>query len=489
MKKRNRYIVKQISTSIVIFILSTGFISTSSRQTTQQQVCTHNEENTNRILYPLSVFPVFVEKEKNFTIDFQTNGFDNLYASISTAYEPIVDEIDLEIKNIWKTDAVWHANVSIPADTPEELYNLTLILEKNDTYFSYTQPRAVSVVERFSSSFSFIHISDLHVGDFRGAIENFKETIRWRSIRKCIEEVNLLHPDFVLITGDLVFGQLYPFEYQREYRRCFELLQRFDVPTFICPGNHDGYNRLGEDGFDFWEKYFGPLFYSFDYGSYHFSAVNTYDWPSKDRRAFWFIPLNWGGYISDDQLKWINQDLADKNMSFVFLHHNPLWETKESLTGKQYYNREKLLSLIERHDVDMVLAGHSHYDNVTFVNETIYVTTTTPASNTGSVDAYWGYRFIEIINGEIVSFNYKEPKYSIPTYRLNHTYVDPYAAVVENDLEKDINVLLKFLVPTGEYQVENGEILMKREKNKLAEIYVIAPIERESEVKVTLSPP
>jgi len=45
--------------------------------------------------------------------------------------------------------------------------------------------------------------------------------------------------------------------------------------------------------------------------------------------TFFFIPLNWGGSISDEQLDWIEQDLAahqGQNL-FKFLHHIPLWET------------------------------------------------------------------------------------------------------------------------------------------------------------------
>ena len=120
-----------------------------------------------------------------------------------------------------------------------------------------------------------------------------------------------------------------------------------------------------------------------------------------------------------------------------------------------------------------------------FQETTIYITTTTASSDTRE-DSYWGYRIIEIKNSQIISYNYKEPHYSIPSYLLNHTYVDFNKAVVENDLEKNITAHLKFLLPLRNYSVENGEIILERESDDMVEIYVEAKIEKESEVTITV---
>jgi DNA repair exonuclease SbcCD nuclease subunit len=439
------------------------------------------------IIYPLSSCPVIVEKGKTFTIKFKTEECDRFYVYISTAYEPIVDEIELKVNSLKKVNLLWYATVLIPIDTPVELYNLTIVFEKNRKIYSLTEPRAVSVIEKFSDSFSFVHLTDFHIGDPRGARKNIRETIGWRAAKKAIQEINLLHPDFVIISGDLIFGALNPYE----YRECYKILQLFDVPTFLCPGNHDGQIVFKKDGFDFWKKYFGSLNYSFNYGSYHFLAVNSYCWPSYQRTPFLFATFNWGGYIDDKEIEWIEEDLENNinaNLTFMFLHHNPLWETEDNSIFKfrsEYYNRKKLLSLIDEYDVDMVLSGHVHHDNVTIINDTIYITTTTTASDFGG-DAYWGYRLIEIKNGSISSYNYKDPKYSIPSYRINCIFKDSYTAILQNDLEKSIKVLIKFFVPSESYSVENGEILMERKKNSMSEVYVYAYVEKESSLTVTL---
>ena len=474
-----------------IILISSCLGSATVQQKTHTFAVENDTQNTVKLLSPLSSFPIFVEQNGNFTITFESANFDQLFASISTAYEPVVDEFWLDIENTWKTGSTWYALALIPPDTPPELYNLTLVIQRNGAFFSCSQPRAVNIITGFSTNFTFIHVTDLHIGDPRGFRENIRETIGYKSVKKCIDEINLLHPDFVIISGDLVFGQLYPFEYTREYKQCFELLQLFDVPTFLCPGNHDGYYKLGQDGLEFWKHYFGPLYYSFDYGTYHFAALNSYDWPPYMRRALWFITLNWGGYISDDQLQWIEEDLthASANLTFMFLHHNPLWDTTtDSLLRQAYHNRHELLALIDEYNVDMVLAGHVHFDNVTVVNDTVFLTTTTPESDIQTDDGYWGYRRIQIQSGNIVSYNYKDPKYSIPSYHLTYRFHNPYTAIVENDLEENITVSLKFLVPLGNYSVQNGSIIQQRENTYQTEIYVVAEVEKQNSVIVTLTP-
>ena len=443
-----------------------------------------------KIVYPLSSVPVIVEKGGKFTIKIEASEFDTLYAYISTAYEPVVDNIWLDIDNVWSTEGTWCINVSVPSITPEELYNITVLLDQGSILLSASQPRAVSVVEEFTDDFSFIHITDLHVGDPRGFSESIWKTIGLKSIKRCIHEINLLKPDFVIISGDLVYGQLYPFEYSKEYKICYEMIQMFDVPTYLCPGNHDGYRRPREDGLKFWTEYFGPHYYSFNYGNYHFQAINSYDLPASRRLCIFFIPLNWGGSIQDEQFQWIENDLVENkgDLNFMFIHHNPLWETKQdSLVGRSYKNREQLLTIIEQNNVDMVLAGHVHFDNVTIVNDTIFITTTTPESSIDTEDGYWGYRLINIENGEISSYNYKDPKYSIPSYKIKAKYLTLKKIKIENNLETDINAYIKFVLPKNNYEVDNGEIVMQREDEQLVELYVEVIVEQNSTMTIQAS--
>lgn len=422
------------------------------------------------IIYPKNSFPAIVEKGSSFEIIIENVHFSKIEAKIETAYEPIEDEIYLEIENISKGEKIY-IKAKIPEKAPPELYNLTVIVDGA----ARKEARAINVVENISGNFKFAHISDLHVGDPRGATINFKEKIGSRAIKKCIEEINLIKPDFVIITGDLVFGA----RYEEEYEKLYEILQEFDVPTYICPGNHDGYVNK-QDGFELWSRYFGFKNYSFNYGKAHFIMINSYDWDKKDRIAFSFLPLNWGGCIDDGQIEWIEEEMKKGNYSikFICLHHNPLWDTENnSLLGKGYYGREKILEIIKNYRVNFVLAGHIHADDITFFENTTFITTTTPSS---SCKDYWGYRIIEFRNWSIFSFNYKEPKYSIPSYMLNCTYEGDRRARIENNLDINLTVHLKFFVEKGNYKVINGSVELIREKDGFMEIYVRSEIEGKS---------
>lgn len=442
------------------------------------------------IIYPRLSCPAIMEPGESLDIIVNTIEFSQIYAYIETANEPIINNYWLPIQNV-ETNETVTITVTIPETCHIEMYNLTIYIENSGQYYSHTQPHSISIKNDINENYSFIHIADLHIGDIRGILENFRETIGWRSVKQCIKEINILSPDFVVITGDLVFGQLYPFEYTYEYEELYSILQQFDVPVYLVPGNHDGYNRILEDGLEFWTKYFGPYYYSFDYGSSHFQAINSYDMNKIERLTFLFIPLNWGGSISQKQIHWIQQDIDNSNnsnLNFMLMHHNPIWETtSESLLRKSYQNRDKLLDIIHQENIDMVIAGHVHYDNVTIINETIFLTTTTPQSSISKSDGYWGYRHIFIENGSIASYNYKEPKYSNPTYKLEIKTIDSSTKEVTNDLEIPITAHIKFLLPKGTYGSQNGMILYQRDNEVFTELYVSTDVEPQNTQRITVT--
>jgi len=443
------------------------------------------------ILSPRCSAPVILEAGCTFTIWFVADPFVSVYAYISTAYEPVVDTYWLSLRSVHIREGNWYVNASVSESVAPELYNLTLLLDSNGMLLTATQPRAVSI-SHITNNFTFIHLTDFHVGDPRGFSVSISQTLGYKSVLRCISEVNLLHPDFVVISGDLVFGQLYPREYAHEYSKLYEMLQRFDVPTYIVPGNHDGYRRPGEDGQAFWERYFGPLNYSFDYGRFHFIGVNSYNLPAWNRIAVGPLAIYWGGSIQNQELAWINQDLNhSKNalLTFMFMHHNPLWDAKNDslLHKREYLNRQQLLDSIQQHGVDMVLAGHVHYDSVNKVNNTLFVTTTTPESEIRTSDGYWGYRMIRVENGQIASYTYNDSYHSIPSYNLQAKFSSADKAVVTNNLYMNVTVLLRFVLPEGLYHVSPRTIIMERSDGGLTELYAQVTVARKSQATVQVS--
>ena len=495
-KSYNKKII--LTLCIIIFLIQPTIISQSKQIKGNQYYLNLLSETTIfttniEIVNPRCSVPVFAIKNSTFKIILKGSLPTSFSVYLTTAYETVVDDIWLPIQRVQSSNSTYEVTVIVPVFTPVELYNLTILINNNGVYQKLTEPRCVQVIDVFKDTFSFIHITDFHIGDLRGLSESIKETIGWKSIKRCIDEINIIRPDFVLISGDLVFGQLYPFEYHREYKVCYEMIQEFDVPTFLAPGNHDGYNRILEDGFSYWQDYFGPLYYSFDYGNYHFQAINSYDMSKIFRLTFLFIPLNWGGSISDEQLNWIEQDLQQHSSKHTiqFMHHNPLWDTgKDSLIRKDYENRENLLNIIDEYNVDMVLAGHVHWDSVNIENDTIFITTTTPESEIRVFDGYWGYRLIEIKDNDIYKYNYKEPKYSIPSYHLKvNNWQEGRLAFVEftNKLECDIICHAEVIIPAGEYQISEGTFIQQRTQDRITQLFISCQVPADSIKTVFIS--
>jgi len=64
---------------------------------------------------------------------------------------------------------------------------------------------------------------------------------------------------------------------------------------------------------------------------------------------------------------------------------------------------------------------------------------------------------------------------------------DQFSAFVENDLEIDVTILLKFVLPIGDYTVDNGNIIMVRQDDTLKQIYVSAYIEQMSKKSIIIN--
>ncbi len=485
--------IKQLSILLLSILLIVTITPTNATLPADEQVIP--TETFAKLAYPLHSLPALTEANQALELTIQTSAtISDATLQLETAYEPVVSTYTITPTSISQTAETATLQIIIPEEAQPELYNLTATLTTDNGELQVHQPRCINIYEDINDTFTFIHITDFHVGDYRGLPENPYETLKHRNIKKCIEEINLLHPDFVIISGDLVFGQIHPFDYLYEYPLCYNMLQQIDVPTFLVPGNHDGYHHIVLDGLELWNDYFGPHYHSFDYGDYHFIGLNSYDWPVFNRLTFFVLPFGWGGSLQDQQLQWLEEDLtshSDSEKTFMYLHHNPMYETiSENLFKWPYHNRYQLLDLIDEYNVDMVLGGHVHWDAVEIENDTIFLTTTTPRSGVGE-DAYWGYRLIEIQDGEISRYNYKEPHYSIPSYRLNITQTateDSVTFDLENDLDQDFTILLEATLPLGSYTTDQGIITQTRNNSTHTQLYISLTLHRESTTQVHIRP-
>ena len=156
-----------------------------------------------------------------------------------------------------------------------------------------------------------------------------------------------------LHTGDLV----YPFgshqTYQSYYLDVYRDLMK-QVPFYPAVGNHDieldggapylAVHALPTDGVPEPDR---GRYYSFDWGDVHFVSLdsNLMPDPTRARRM----------------LDWLNTDLqaTRKTWKIVYWHHTP-YDAARGAEAEARLAREQIVPILERHGVQLVLAGHSH---------------------------------------------------------------------------------------------------------------------------------
>lgn len=142
-----------------------------------------------------------------------------------------------------------------PTDLPHGLY----ALEAAAGDALDRTPRALAVLPPPGDVYTFVHLSDTHIGS-----ERHKRPSR-DILRDCIAAVNQAGAAFCVITGDLTQSGL-----SAEFQGFLEQLDGCQIPTFVCPGNHD------REALNY-ERFFGPLVYTFTFGRDAFLSFDTKD--------------------------------------------------------------------------------------------------------------------------------------------------------------------------------------------------------------------
>ena len=222
-------------------------------------------------------------------------------------------------------------------------------------------PKSLGLVgEAFAADakgFSFLQISDSHVGFDKPANSNALGTLK-----EAIAKVKAMptRPSFMIHTGDITH-----LSKPAEFDNADQVIGEAKLPVHYVPGEHD---IIDEDrGKAYLERYGkgskGAGWYSFDDGGVHFiGLVNVVD-------------LKGGGLgnLGADQLAWLEDDLKGKSDStpIVVFAHIPLWIVYPQW-GWGTDDGMQALTLLKRFGSVTVLNGHIHQliqkveGNVTF---------------------------------------------------------------------------------------------------------------------------
>ncbi len=238
-------------------------------------------------------------------------------------YELTIQDITANLAGFhWKSSIT----VNIPSDVVPGLYNLSVTTGT----LTLVEPHAVQVVDAYKQAIRIAHISDVHV-----------EADSNKYLPDIIREINLLHPDMLICSGD-VADLAMRVEWDRAYA-CFLALE---VPLVTVLGNHD----LGN--VNVFYELFASDYYSLDYGPYfHITAFNSGDKYTSPQRAW---PC-WD---------FLNKDLAGAQGSAqrIMLFHIPPYDKDGDFNMPGQEISTQFDQLVATMNVGLLLVGHQHND-------------------------------------------------------------------------------------------------------------------------------
>lgn len=146
-----------------------------------------------------------------------------------------------------------------------------------------------------------------------------------------------------------------------EYKKA---VKEMGVPFFQVLGNHDMniHVRSDERTDSSFRESFGPSWYSFNRGEAHYVVL--------DNVFYYSDGYNYIGYLTERQLKWLEQDLASVrpgSLVFVSMHISGYTEEKRRYRrdkdnpGNITFNRRFLFELLKPFKAHL-LTGHTHYN-------------------------------------------------------------------------------------------------------------------------------
>jgi hypothetical protein len=392
----------------------------------------------------------------------------------SSAYDP---------STLW-----WRIMAVVPQVPVHDVYDLVVTAGGG---IVDTTRHSVAVIPGFKDDYYFIQVTDTHLPTHRFYYENGADTDSSEMVdfREIIRDVNIINPEFVLLTGDLVNeGELEDYLGRHYFSRAQAILGEFQVPVFLTSGNHDigGWDATpppaGTARRDWW-KFFGwkrldnpppgaPWYtqdYSFDYGPVHYVGLEAYD--NYDR---WRYSIYGSDSFTAGQMQWLVNDMAASGKSrFVLFYHY------------DFSNQINLTAL----GADMALSGHVHRDEGSIYSYPYSLRTN------NACDGERSYRLIRVSNGVVqpsptVSAGGSGGNLAVDFSPANDgTNFTVTAAITNNLSERFEHSRLRFLLPgiPGRCDVTGGTLVQVDDSGPLTVCYVGVDILPSSSKTVTVT--
>lgn len=207
---------------------------------------------------------------------------------------------------------------------------------------------------RFEHRYEALAFADPQAGN-----DEELDMLREDLITELIDNTNAL---FGVVAGDVVNDDL------SLYPRHNRIMGAIGIPIFNVPGNHDINYDAPNDRYatETFKRYFGPTYYSFNYGKVHFLMLDNVEYKGQGQGRY--DHTSYRGYISDEQLTWLANDLrhVDKDSLIVIVTHISLLTFALDGSGGRYVqgdnintvNLDQLLDVLRGHEHVYAIAGH-----------------------------------------------------------------------------------------------------------------------------------
>jgi hypothetical protein len=146
--------------------------------------------------------------------------------------------------------------------------------------------------------------------------------------------------EFMLFLGDIAYASGSATQLQTKFFDIYQDFMKY-VPVYPTIGNHERRTRKGDPYFEAFVLPGEERYYSFDWGSVHFVAIDT---THRDK----------------EQIIWLDEDLEKNKLPWVIVYgHHPMYTN--SMRGPQLSIRRAFAKVLTHHKVDLVVTGHEHH--------------------------------------------------------------------------------------------------------------------------------
>ena len=214
-----------------------------------------------------------------------------------------------------------------------------------------------------------VHFSDVHI-DTKSPDKKVRKFAKSLPMfEKAIDKANLLYPNIVVFSGDMVNKPI-----DSEFDIFLNAAKKLKAPFYPALGNHD----VGVAGGLSKETIIAKLnancpwlkldkpYYSVIKGDYIFIFMDG----TNDKI------VTAKGFFSENELKFLDKTLSDNpDKKAIIVHHFPPMPPYKSISH-EISNKEDYFAVIDKNpNVVMVLSGHFHATKAVQRNDVLYITT------------------------------------------------------------------------------------------------------------------